>query len=98
MEILPTTPPICYLFFEPGKPEKFRSNVFAKVGYEKWKKALERFYKHATSYSHNNARLKCDDFMNQSPSMTQKIKNMVKRNNFDTFLLDIIFRYCKISH
>ncbi|KAJ1276093.1 hypothetical protein BS78_05G187800 [Paspalum vaginatum] len=63
----------CYLFFEPGKLEKFGSNVFAKVGYEKWKKALERFDKHAASLSHNNARMKCDDFMNQRRSVTQKI-------------------------
>ncbi|KAJ1255625.1 hypothetical protein BS78_K180300 [Paspalum vaginatum] len=62
----------CYLFFEPGKPEKFGSNVFAKVGYEKWKKALERFDKYAASLSHNNARMKCDDFMNQRRSVTQK--------------------------
>ncbi|KAJ1265531.1 hypothetical protein BS78_08G082600 [Paspalum vaginatum] len=37
----------CYLFFELGKPDKFGSNVFAKM--------------------------KCDDFMNQKRSMTQKI-------------------------
>ncbi|KAJ1257010.1 hypothetical protein BS78_K238300 [Paspalum vaginatum] len=61
----------CYLFFEPGKPDKFGCNVFAKVGYEKWKKALERFDKHAASLSHNNARMKCDDFMNQKRNIAR---------------------------
>ncbi|WVZ58795.1 hypothetical protein U9M48_009024, partial [Paspalum notatum var. saurae] len=63
----------CYLFFEPGKSEKFGSNVFAKVGYEKWKKALEKFDKHAASIAHKNAREKCDDFMSQRKSVTRKI-------------------------
>jgi hypothetical protein len=62
-----------YLFFEPGRPEKFGSDVFAKKGYEKWKKALQRFDKHAASQSHNNAIMKCDDFMNQRRSVTNKV-------------------------
>ncbi|KAJ1298816.1 hypothetical protein BS78_01G482600 [Paspalum vaginatum] len=68
----------CYLFFEPGKPEKFGSSVFAKVDYEKWKKALERFEKHAASLSHRNARMKCDDFMNQKTSVSQKVEKYSK--------------------
>ncbi|KAJ1282880.1 hypothetical protein BS78_03G085400 [Paspalum vaginatum] len=67
-----------YLFFEPGKSEKFGSSVFAKVGYEKWKKALERFEKHAASLSHRNARMKCDDFMNQKTNVSQKVEKYSK--------------------
>ncbi|WVZ79851.1 hypothetical protein U9M48_027380 [Paspalum notatum var. saurae] len=70
------TQPIGFIF--PRKPEKFRSSVFAKVGYEKWKKALERFEKHAASLSHRNARMKCDDFMNQKTSVSQKVEKYSK--------------------
>ncbi|XP_039805122.1 zinc finger MYM-type protein 1-like [Panicum virgatum] len=68
----------CYLFFEPRKPDKWGSNVFAKVGIEKWKKTLEKFDKHGSSYSHCNARLKCEDFMNQRTSVTQKFEKHTK--------------------
>jgi len=68
----------CYLFFQPGKLEKFGSDVFAKKGYEKWKKALERFDKHAASHFHNNAIMKCDDFMNQRTSVTNKVVKYTK--------------------
>ncbi|PVH64117.1 hypothetical protein PAHAL_2G193300 [Panicum hallii] len=62
----------CYLFFESGKSDKWGSNVFAKVGIGKWKKALEKFDKHGSSHSHCNTRLKCEDFMNQRTSVSQK--------------------------
>ena len=68
----------CYLFFQPGKLEKFGSDVFAKKGYEKWKKTLERFDKHAASHFHNNAIMKCDDFMNQRTSVTNKVVKYTK--------------------
>ena len=77
----------CYLFFVPGKPEKFGSDVFAKKGYEKWKKALERFDKHAASHSHNNAIMKCDDFMDQRTSVTNKVVKYTKEEE----ALDIKF-------
>ena len=59
-------------FFEPSKPEKFRSDVFAKKGYEKCKKALESFDKQAACQSDNNAIMKCDDFMDKR-SVTNKV-------------------------
>ena len=68
----------CYLFFQPGKPEKFGSNVFAKIGYEQWKKALEKFDKHAASQSHCNSRLNCDDFMNQRTNVARKFEKHTK--------------------
>ena len=68
----------CYIFFEPGNPKKFGSDVFAKKSYEKWKKALERFDKHAASHSHNNAIMKCDDFMDQRKSVTNKVVKYTK--------------------
>ncbi|PUZ56430.1 hypothetical protein GQ55_5G300000 [Panicum hallii var. hallii] len=67
-----------YLFFELGKPENFGSNVFPKVGYKQYKKALEKFDKHAASQSHCNSRLKCDDFMNQRTSVARKIEKYTK--------------------
>ncbi|XP_062217695.1 uncharacterized protein LOC133917884 [Phragmites australis] len=70
----------CYLFFEPGKPEKFGSDVFAKSGYVNWKKALHTFERHGNCKTHNNARLKCDDFMNQRTSVTHKFINTSKED------------------
>jgi hypothetical protein len=64
----------CYLFFDPGKPEKFGSTVFAKEGYVNWKKAIETFRKHSSCKTHTDARIKCDDFMNQR-------KNVVRQYN-----------------
>jgi hypothetical protein len=55
----------CYLFFHLGWSEKFGSDVFARKGYEKWKKAIERFDKHAGSASHNNGRMMCDETKGQ---------------------------------
>lgn len=77
----------CYHFFEPGKPEKFGSDVFAKTGYEKWKKTLEKFEKHGDSIAHGVARQKCDDFMNQRTSVTQKFSNHSKES-------DILYKIC----
>jgi hypothetical protein len=48
-----------------GWSEKFGSDVFARKGYEKWKKAIERFDKHAGSASHNNGRMMCDETKGQ---------------------------------
>ena len=53
-------------------------DVFAKKSYEKWKKALERFDKHAASHPHNNAIMKCDDFMDQRKSVTNKVVKYTK--------------------
>ena len=58
-----------------------------KKGYEKWKKALERFDKHAASHSHNNAIMKCDDFMDQRKSVTNKVVKYTKEEE----ALDIKF-------
>jgi len=63
----------CYLFFDPGKPEKIGSSVFAKDGYTNWKKAKDNFNQHGTCKTHNNARLKCDDFMNQRTNVARRI-------------------------
>nr|AWA44608.1 Os01g0293600 protein [Saccharum spontaneum] len=63
----------CYLFFDLGKPEKFGSSVFAKDGYTNWKKAKDNLNQHSTCKTHNNARLKCDDFMNQRTNVARKI-------------------------
>ena len=59
----------CYLFFNSGKPEKFGSSVFAHQGYVNWKKAKDAFSKHSACKTHVDARLKCDDFMNQRTSV-----------------------------
>jgi hypothetical protein len=70
----------CYLFFEPSKPAKFGSDVFAKTGYSNWKKALHNFEKHTNCKSHNDSRLKCENFMNQRTSVSQKIINNSKED------------------
>lgn len=70
----------CYVFFWPGKSEKFKNDVFANIGYEKWKKALEKIEKHCASHAHNIARMKCEDFMNQNTSISRKIANYSKED------------------
>ena len=62
----------CYVFFELGKLEKFGNGVFAKTGYEKWKKALDNFEKYGALHAHNIARMKCEDFMNQNTNISKK--------------------------
>jgi hypothetical protein len=59
-------------FFNLGKPENFDSFVFAIKGYNNWKKAKETFNRHTTCKTHNDARLKCDDFMNQRTNVARK--------------------------
>jgi hypothetical protein len=51
--------------------------VFAKEGYVNWKKTIETFRKHGSCKIHTDARLKCDDFMNQR-------KNVVRQYNENT--------------
>jgi len=63
----------CYLFFNSGKAEKFGSSVFAHQGYTNWKNAKDTFHKHSASKAHTEARLKCDDFMNQRTSVGRRI-------------------------
>ena len=63
----------CYLFFNSGKPENFGSSVFAHQGYINWKNAKDTFQKHSASKNHTEARLKCDDFMNQRTSVGRRI-------------------------
>ena len=59
----------CYLFFNSGKAKKFGSSIFAHQGYINWKNAKDTFQKHSASKNHTEARLKCDDFMNQWTSV-----------------------------
>jgi len=42
---------------------------------------LEKFDKHGASHSHCNARLKCDDFMNQRTSVTRKFEKQSKEED-----------------
>jgi hypothetical protein len=50
-----------------------RSSVFAHQGYVNWKKAKDTFNKHSVCKTHTEARLSCDDFMNQRTSVVQKL-------------------------
>ncbi|XP_066383478.1 uncharacterized protein [Miscanthus floridulus] len=59
------------------QPEKFGSSVFAHQGYINWKNAKDTFQKHSASKNHTEARLKCDDFMNQRTSVGQRIVEMI---------------------
>jgi hypothetical protein len=63
----------CYLFFNSAKSEKFGSTVFAHQGYVNWKNAKDTFHKHNVCKTHAEARLKCDDFMNQRTSVGRKL-------------------------
>ena len=68
----------CYLFYNSAKPAKFGSSVFAHDGYVNWKKAKDTFNKHSVCKTHAEARLKCDDFMNQRTSVAKKIVEVSK--------------------
>jgi hypothetical protein len=63
----------CYLFFNLGKPENFGSSVFAHQGYVNWKKTKDTLSKHSACKTHVEARMKCDDFMNQRTSVGRKL-------------------------
>jgi len=63
----------CYLFFNSAKPEKFGSSVFAHQGYVNWKKAKDTLSNHSVCKTHVEARLKCDDFMNQRTNVGRKL-------------------------
>jgi len=63
----------CYLFFNSAKAEKFGSTVFAHQGYVNWKNAKDTFHKYGVCKTHAEARLKCDDFMNQRTSVGRRI-------------------------
>ena len=69
----------CYLFFDPGKPEKFGTSVFAKDGYVNWKNAKDTFNQHSTCKTHNNARLKCDDFITRKQMSVEKSRELARR-------------------
>ena len=59
--------------------EKFgSSNVFAKQGYVNWKKAKDTFRNHSSCKAHVDARLKCDDFMNQRTNVARKFDETSK--------------------
>ena len=59
--------------------EKFgSSNVFAKQGYVNWKKAKDTFRNHSSCKVHVDARLKCDDFMNQRTNVARKFVEISK--------------------
>ncbi|XP_066373709.1 uncharacterized protein [Miscanthus floridulus] len=59
------------------QPEKFGSSVFAHQGYINWKNAKDTFQKHSASKNYTEARLKCDDFMNQRTSVGRRIVEMI---------------------
>jgi len=63
----------CYLFFNSSKAENFGSSVFAHQGYVDWKKAKDTFSNHSVCKTHVEARLKCDDFMNQRTNVGRKL-------------------------
>ncbi|XP_039840161.1 zinc finger MYM-type protein 1-like [Panicum virgatum] len=68
----------CYLFFNSAKPEKFGSSVFAHQGYVNWKKAKDTFNNHNVCKTHVEARLKCEDFMNQKTNVGRKLVQISK--------------------
>jgi len=63
----------CYLFFNSAKSKKFGSSVFAHQGYVNWKKAKDTLSNHSVCKTHVEARLKCDDFMNQRTNVGRKL-------------------------
>jgi hypothetical protein len=67
-----------YLFFDMRKLENFGSSVFEKDGYNNWKKAKDNLNQHNTCKTHNNSRLKCDDFMHQRTNVARIIEVISK--------------------
>jgi len=68
----------CYLFFNSAKSKKFGSSVFAHQGYVNWKKAKDTLSNHSVCKTHVEARLKCDDFMNQRTNVGRKLVEVSK--------------------
>jgi hypothetical protein len=65
----------CFLFKQPGSSTHFGHDVFNKIGYSNWKHASAAFPLHVggVNSAHNQARLHCDDFRNQSQSVSHKL-------------------------
>jgi hypothetical protein len=65
----------CFLFKQPRSSTHFGYDVFNKMGYSDWKHASEALPQHVggVNSAHNQARLHCDDFRNQSQSVSHKL-------------------------
>ncbi|KAH7670424.1 Ribonuclease H-like protein [Dioscorea alata] len=61
----------CYLF-KPSKGSRMGEDAFTKMGFNNWKKALEKFVKHigAVNSLHNDARVKFQGFQSQRQSVS----------------------------
>jgi len=68
----------CYLFFNSAKPEKFGSSVFAHQGYVNGKKDKDTFNKHNVCKTRVEARLKCEDFINERTNVGRKLVEVGK--------------------
>ena len=57
----------CYLF-KPINANSFGDDVFVKVGFNNWKKALDKFNEHVGEVNsiHNVARISYENFKNQN--------------------------------
>jgi hypothetical protein len=65
-------------------------------GYNNWKKAKETFNRHPTCKAHNDARLKCDDLMNQRTNM-HFYHVEVFLASIDAILFEINHRFGEVS-
>ncbi|KAH7650966.1 Ribonuclease H-like protein, partial [Dioscorea alata] len=61
----------CYLF-KPSKGSRMGEDTFTKMGFNNWKKALEKFVEHigAVNSLHNDARVKFQGFQSQRQSVS----------------------------
>ncbi|KAH7650649.1 Ribonuclease H-like protein [Dioscorea alata] len=61
----------CYLF-KPSRGSRMGKDAFTKMGFNNWKKALEKFVEHigAVNSMHNDARVKFEGFQSQRQSVS----------------------------
>ncbi|KAH7668896.1 Ribonuclease H-like protein, partial [Dioscorea alata] len=64
----------CYLF-TPSRENRIKEDAFTKIGFNNWKKALEKFVEHvdAVNSVHNDARIQFQSFQNQRRSMSHQL-------------------------
>ncbi|KAH7660955.1 Ribonuclease H-like protein [Dioscorea alata] len=64
----------CYLF-TPSRGNRTKEDAFTKIGFNNWKKALEKFVEHvgAVNSVHNDARIQFQSFQNQRQSVSHQL-------------------------
>ncbi|KAH7679456.1 Ribonuclease H-like protein [Dioscorea alata] len=78
----------CYLF-KPSRGSRMGEDAFTKMGFNNWKKALEKFVEHigAVNSMHNDARVKFQGFQSQR----QSVSHLLAAHSHE---MEVAYRIC----